>query len=85
MDCPLTNQGSYTFTGKNGAIRVKDPANQISANHSLDQSHEAILRLGAETGFIRSNLWSFTPNDMDVTGPYHQRRQQNTALVRATP
>ena len=41
MDCPLTNQGRYTFTFKIGA-KVKDPANRISVNHSLDQSYEGL-------------------------------------------
>ena len=45
MDCPLTNQGPYTFTFKIGAKRAKDPANQISVNHSLDQSHEGLQAL----------------------------------------
>ena len=44
MDCPLTNRGPYTSTFRIGAKRVKHPAKQISAKHSLDQSHEGLQR-----------------------------------------
>jgi len=36
MDCPLTNQGPYTFTNRIGANEQENPANQISVDLSLE-------------------------------------------------
>jgi hypothetical protein len=45
MDSSLTNQGQYTIAFRIGAQRAKYPANQISVNHSLDQSHAGLQAL----------------------------------------
>jgi hypothetical protein len=39
----MTNQGSNTFTFRISA-KAKYPANQISVDFSLDQSHEGLQR-----------------------------------------
>ena len=44
MDCPLTNHGPYTFTSRIGAKRQENPANQISVDLSVDQSHKGLQR-----------------------------------------
>jgi hypothetical protein len=49
-NCSLTNQGRYKFTFRIGAKRAQNPANQISVNHSLDQSHEGLQ--GGYTGLV---------------------------------
>jgi len=45
MDSPWTNQGQFIITFRIGAKCAKVPANQISVNHSLDQSHEGLQGL----------------------------------------
>ena len=44
MQCPMANQGPYTFTNKIGANEQENPANQISVDLSLDQSYEGLQR-----------------------------------------
>jgi hypothetical protein len=52
MDCPLTNQGTYTFTFRIGANVQEKPANQISVHLYLDQSYRAFsVRAHAETEY----------------------------------
>jgi hypothetical protein len=55
---PLANQRQYTITFRMGAKRAKDPANQISVNLPLDQSHEGLHALiiagGRDGARIRS-------------------------------
>jgi hypothetical protein len=55
MDSPWTNQGQYTITFKIGAKRAKDPANQISVNHSLDQSHEDLQGLISPGDWVKES------------------------------
>jgi hypothetical protein len=45
MDSPSANHGQYTITLGMGAKRAKYPANQISVNYYLDQSHEGLQAL----------------------------------------
>ena len=51
MQCPSTNQGPTTFTYRFGAKSAKDPANKISVNQSLHESHEGL------EGLIRPGDW----------------------------
>jgi len=61
MDCPLINQGPYTFAFRFGAERAKYPADQISVYHSLDQSHDVLQPL------IRGGDWA----DPGTGSPHH--------------
>ena len=87
MDCPLTNQGRYryTFTFRIGAKRAKDPANQISVNHSLDQSHEhqpkCLLEPGLTPGQIRAKGVQYIPAGLLVEAQSARGAGFNTADV----
>jgi hypothetical protein len=54
MESQSANQGQYTITFRVGAKRAKDPANQISVNHSLDQSHEGFQALISAGDWVKT-------------------------------
>jgi len=52
MDSPLTNQHRYTCKFRIGAKHAKNTANQISVDHSLEQSYEGPERVATRGDWI---------------------------------